>query len=246
MSIAFLALCTTLILNVATSRYQSWNNHLYFRVKDYEDLETASAQYKKRAEASRTLYDLVRPLTIAAHSESQSDLFQRIRQFRSLPDVAQSDGLARCERWLEAAGRVGFASSRRGGAHLRQFLQTFHLSVIREGSIAEVLLVSGLANGTLIGERDEPGLELYFRAIALSDLAKRYNSIAKQQRNDVTFTQVSISGERLVAWPAPSTSPIFLNIQDRLSPSMKLTEKRIAAVKKRLNESATILKAQEL
>jgi hypothetical protein len=234
MTISFALLVVSLLANAIEWRHTRWVNQLTAKVKDYKDLEAASTIYKSRAEEKRTLYDFVRPLTITTHSTKEEDMLQRLRNFQALPEIARREAIHRSELWLSAAGRVSIDGANGNSIRLRQFFQTFHLSVIREGSIAEVVLVSQLADGLLRDDSDRERLREYFRAIALTDLAKKYNCIAKQQRKDVAFTQVSLSGERLLVSAAPRTWSLLLNIQDRFMPAFRLTEREITAATQRV------------
>jgi hypothetical protein len=239
LTVSLAILAVGIIVNFVTWRGIKWKLRLQMNVDDYKDLEAASAAYRQRASSNHTVYELIAPLTIKIHSEAETNLVRRVLQYRSLPKDFQELAVERSDAWLAAARLVGESGARRRGANLRPFLQTFHLSVIREGSIAEVVLISQLLDQIQDSEAEGELLKGNARAIALTELARKYNNVAKQQRSDVTFTQTTATGERLIVCPAPTTSTFQLDLCDRFNSIYRITKNDIESASTRLRDSVS-------
>jgi hypothetical protein len=120
--------------------------------------------------------------------------------------------------WLETVGELA-KRSRESRLPLRYFLATYHLGVMREGVIAIPIAVTLLASHRL----DEGQRQKLFWGAALLDLAARYNSVARQQRDPVFFASKSHE---------PAVGPVrnpprrivvpYLNLVDHLSSVFRL------------------------
>jgi hypothetical protein len=189
---------------------------------------TMAALVDRHYSASRqgwlALYRFTDALTLptSAGGRGSRRLAARVVLVDQLSPALRAEGCELARLWARAMGefaRSATLTERR--LPLRPFLQTYHLSVIREGALAEPFLVWSLLTG-------DPGLDMELdgdvpAALALRDAATAYNSVAAQQREPVTF-KPSGSGQSVgVIQHAPRgwTVPIR-NAQDRLSPTFRI------------------------
>jgi hypothetical protein len=160
-------------------------------------------------------------------SSRPNSLAKRAMCMASLSESNRATAVAAATQWMERAGEVAQLASRRSSHGLRAFLQTFHLSLIREGSIVEPVLISQLARGEWPGSLPVGSLSLYQAALAMTDLARAYNAIARQQRDVVAVSQLDRNGSRYVFLQPPSQTLWFwLSLRDITSPWFRLRRLR--------------------
>jgi hypothetical protein len=177
----------------------------------------------KHSDSVRELYDFDRLLALDAGVASMRRnirLAARVAQVDVMSDAERGMGYELAQRWVDLTGRFARASGPEHGWRslpLRGFLQTYHLQVIREGALVEPFLVHRVvATG-------RPCLDDAVWGLALMDLARRYNSVARQQREAVLFEVGDVRDARRVVRPPPRRwQCLVLTLVDHVSPGFRL------------------------
>ena len=191
--------------------------------------------YKKRP--TKDFYNLV-PFTALTSSvdRSQRDFLRAIivLELKTSRRETYDEGIRLTKQWLDTVGELAVLFNKMR-LPLRPFLQTYHLGIIREGSLAHPFLIN------LIAEENMNALQLkQARAgAALVKLARTYNSLARQQRDDVFFPS-SEYGSKFgpIQYSPNGPMKIVLGLFDRILRSLRLKRWRIRLEGKRLSKSA--------
>jgi hypothetical protein len=211
-----------LVASAVVWRRERWRVRLSQRQATFEEIRSWSCTYARRGIAGN-LYDFTSAFSTGELTRGPESRAKRAMCMASLSASDRATAIAAAQQWMECVGEVAELASRRSSHGLRAFLQTFHLSLIREGSIAEPVLISQLARGEWPASLPKGSLSRYQAALAMADLARAYNAVARQQRDVVTVSQLDTNGSRYVFLRPPSRSlwP-WLNLRDVTSPWFRL------------------------
>jgi hypothetical protein len=135
-----------------------------------------------------SIYDFVDVLNLghSAPRRSASRLVSRVLRIDQMAHEQRSSGCSLAMAWAQGVSEFARKMTLEERLSLRPFLATFHLTVIREGALSEPFLVWALVRGELPLDMEDVRM-----ALALRDLARAYNSVAAQQREEVTFLGTS-------------------------------------------------------
>lgn len=159
-------------------------------------------------------------------------LSTRAERVDALDPQRRTLGLKAAQLWASSVGQLAETASTQG-LRLRRFLQTYHLTLIREGALAEAFLVWS-------DPRDDPSLDDHAAwAFALRDLALAYNALAPHQREPVTFLSSPGEDALLIVDSPPHPHLRFLNTRNRLSRGLRLRRWRVHVAASRLHTSCT-------
>lgn len=233
---AVLALCAT-VLGLDGPH---WERKFAAAFEDGQIRRNAEAEfYEKRPAAG--LYGLVPLLALREPVRGRRARYvARAGRFESLPRPEKTHAVKFARAWLKSVGAFAEDVGDRHRVALRPFLATNHLAVIRQGVVIVPIAVSLLADGVLT-EDEEVRLAW---GLALMELAVRYNSITRQQREAVYF---AAQGHEPAIGPvlrSPSSlrRPLY-NVLDRASRRYRLRRLRFFYSRMWLNSVARQLQA---
>jgi hypothetical protein len=216
---------TAAITGAVTWRLTRWSGRIGDRERAYKQHKIYANYYEYRKPPKGSLYDYIEKLAINRIELNPENTAERAIRVTQLPRQELEEISTFALKWLDGAGRVAEEADKEDSHGLRTFMQTFHLSVIREASIVEPVYVAQTALATWPGELSNEQLKRINLGLALNDLAREYNSVAAQQRELVLFTQTDSMGRHftLVERPPKWRIPL-LNARDRMKRSFKLSE----------------------
>jgi hypothetical protein len=165
-------------------------------------------------------------------------LLARSRRASGLDGSRYDQGCEFAVGWVKSVGAMAHELSRTDGVPLRRFLQTYHLTVIREGSIAFPFIVCMARDGNL----DSTLMDHAACGLALMELAASYNSIARQQRSPVYFDVKGLPPVGPVVRAPRRRNHLVRNAQDLLCRKLRLRERRVRTVRRRLDRLAADLR----
>lgn len=150
-------------------------------------------------------------------------LAERLRLAEALPPGRYEQGCSLARQWLATVGEFARAAAVEEELPLRQFLQTYHLGVLREGLVALPFVMSLHHRDALSdAERDQAAWGL-----ALIEAAARYNSLAPHQRQAVYFLDSAGLGPAgPIVRPPPRWLGPALTARNRLQPGLRLRQLR--------------------
>jgi hypothetical protein len=164
-------------------------------------------------------------------------LASRAKRIESSKDALMDE---LCTKWIRQVGFFAQAA-RRERLHLRSFLQTYHLSVIREGVTVAPMLLRRLAAGEI---SDEDRKAAYW-GIALLDLAAWYNRMASVQREPVYIMSRPLPiGPVLRGGPHTGWKRLRNDFADMVSTRMPLRLYRYWRAKRFLDDALEKLKGE--
>jgi hypothetical protein len=166
-------------------------------------------------------------------------LLARSRRAGELDDSRYGRGCEFATGWVKSVGAMAHELCRTDHVPLRRFLQTYHLTVIREGSIAFPFIVCMARDGKL----DSTLMDHAACGLALMELAASYNSIARQQRTPVYFDVKGMPPVGPVVRAPHRRNRLFRNVQDLVFRKLRLREWRVRAVRRRLDRLVADLDA---
>jgi hypothetical protein len=205
------------------------------------------AHYESRS-AKGPLYDFVEPLTLrddtvaSGGSDKRRELERlvlRTLRVLEMPGDQQRVGYERAAQWAASVGPLAFAAGMRVSWRdrrlpLRRFFQTYHLGIIREGSLAEPFLVANSLESWANRGRGRDDQAVW--ALALRDLARTYNSVVPWQRHWVVFKDAEEAGA--IIGPPGGWRAAFAYVQNRLY-SFRLRPWHYHQARRRLNRAAS-------
>ena len=170
--------------------------------------------------------------------QRRARLLGRSRVALNLTGPEQVEGCALTRTWIDSVGAMAWGACFHEAVPLRRFLQTNHLAVIRQGSLALPFIVCMLRRAELTAEETDRAAA----GLALMELAAHYNSVSRVQRDAVYF---SVGGNALALGPvvrAPRRGTRWLlNIVDSCSPQMPLRGRRVKKTRKLLTRLSKAL-----
>lgn len=138
--------------------------------------------YKSRP--SEELYRLVPRLALRQSIQERSARYvARAERFDVLDEALKREAVRLTRSWIASVGAFAEEMGTVRRVALRPFLATNHLAVIRQGVVAVPMAMSLMADD-LLTEDEEVRLAW---GVALMELAVRYNSVTRQQREPVYF-----------------------------------------------------------
>lgn len=213
-----------------------WEGRIRVRHREHEvRARLVSEHYDQRPRGTELyafapLLALRRPMRRRFHR-----LAARSRIAGGLPVVQYEQGCELALRWVSTVGVMAKLACYREQVPLRRFLQTYHLGVIREGSLALPFVVCLARTGRLTPE----GLDHAAAGVALMELAARYNSLARQQRQPVYFLSKTDAAPLGPVVRAPRRLRLlWLTPLDLVSKSLRLRPYRIALARRLVSRLA--------
>ena len=180
--------------------------------------------YKHRPHDPDDYEILVPALALTGTGQSLDRLLERALLALDLPTSTYAYGRAYAVLWCSTVGQLARRARRDKRLPLRRFLQTFHLGIIREASLALPFVLCEVSRQSL--GTDE--LEDAACGLALMELAAFYNSLARQQRDPVLFAASSAHPAFGPLLQAPSRGAEWgFDILDRFYRGIRLREWRI-------------------
>jgi hypothetical protein len=216
-----------------------WDRKFSARLEEHKTLEKLTKSHYSRRPGP-DIYGFVQDLALGVAVRRRNErLLARSRKAAGLAADKRAKGRQLAVAWIESVGSFARLASEVEMLALRRFLQTYHLSIIREGSLVLPFVVDLLACDLLSDEEADDAMWGW----ALVELAAFYNSVARQQRQPVYF--LAIHHERPVGpvVQAPGTwRRAVYGVVDRLSPRMKLRRWRMLSARYRLSYLSNQLK----
>ena len=160
-----------------------WERKFLHRSREYELRKDLEGRYYKRRPTGPKLYSFVPELALGKSVKKRRDRFRlRAEKLLSSPPERVDEGGVIAREWINSVGAFAEGAAKER-LDLRPFLATYHLGIIREGTLAVPM---GLAENARrnIGKAE---MDRIAWGLALVELAVRYNSAAKQQRSAVFF-----------------------------------------------------------
>ena len=222
-----------------------WKRRYERNKSNFNTLERLEGEtYKNRATDS--MYTLASALKLPVDSPiGRGDrLLVRTLAIDLLSDEQQRVGEEVSDRWIESVGRFARSASRQRHLPLRSFLQTNHLGVIRDAALVEPFVIRRLASSD-IHIRSEKG-ELAIWGLALADLARFYNSLARQQREAISFERKppEFQENGIVLYPPGRMVRPPLSVLDMILRSLRLRLWRYLSAKRRTKRIANQVTVQ--
>lgn len=210
-----------------------WSSRFPARVKERQVVSRLVAEYYDER-PKRQLLELAPDLALGRrYLCRRTRLLKRAERASALREERYdrfSDGAVYARRWINTVGRAAYEAGAIEEIALRRFLQTYHLGVLREGTVATPFVLCLLARGEL----SQGDVEYALWGMALVDLAARYNSIARQQRQSVFIDVKGVERPLgpIVRPPARWRRP-WLSLVDMCSPELVLRARHRRAVHRR-------------
>lgn len=198
-------------------------------------------RFESHGKALRGIYDFDRLLALrsSAPRNRTARLAERVELVDQLSASEIDFGYELAARWVALTGRFARAATVEQGLRpvpLRPFLQTYHLQLIREGALVEPFLVHRMTRGGVLEDDAVWGL-------ALMDLARSYNSIARQQRDPVVFEVAHTQDVPAVVCAAPHRAfRRALTVIDFCSPGFRLYRWRYVWARRRVRRALASLR----
>jgi hypothetical protein len=217
-----------------------WDKNISSRQHEHTILTERLAEFYDRRPRPHDwdFYSLVPDLKLDRNLKERSErLLARSGRARDLDGSRYDRGCEFAGKWVASVGSMAHELSRTDHVSLRAFLQTYHLTLIREGSIALPFNVCMASDGRLGStEMDHAAC-----GVALMELAASYNSIARQQRSPVYFDIKGLPPVGPVVREPRRRDQLVRNVQDLLCRKLRLREWRVRAARRRLDRLAADL-----
>lgn len=183
------------------------------------------------------LYEFVADLRLPEGSRARDRLVERVRRAEALPPDRYAEGCSAARRWLGTVGEFARRAATVEELPLRQFMQTYHLGVIREGELALPFVVSMHRRNMLTpAEVDQAAW-----GVALKEAAVRYNSLVRHQREAVYFrARAGLGPVGPIVWPPAHWSGPLLTVWNSMQPQLRLRSLRHHRAARRRLRSATM------
>jgi hypothetical protein len=218
------------VLNLSGLR---WDKNISSRQHEHAILTERLAEFYDRRPRPHDwdFYSLVPDLKLDRDLKHRYErLLARSRRANNLDGSRYDRGCEFAARWVASVGAMAHELSRTDRVPLRAFLQTYHLTLIREGSIALPFIVCMASDGRLgPTETDHAAC-----GVALMELAAWYNSVARQQRSPVYFDVKGLPPVGPVVREPSRRKQLVCDAQDLLCRKLRLRERRVRSARRRL------------
>lgn len=215
-----------------------WDARVARRQAEHDALARLTKQFYPHRPTGPRLYGFAPVLALRTNpGNRQVRLNARARIAWDLSAGQRCAGTTLARDWLATVGALALAL-RREHWPLRRFLQTYHLSVIREALVAMPFVAVLWAEGGLSRLEKNQAVA----GVALMELAAFYNSLARQQREPVYFKGSADTPPLgpIVRAPGPGRR-VVCTVLDRVLRSLRLTSRRMAGARRRLERIAASL-----
>ena len=219
-----------------------WDKNISSRQHEHTILSERYADFYDHRPRPRdwNFYSLVPDLKLDRDLKRRHErLLTRSRRANDLDGYRYDRGCEFADKWVSSVGAMAHELSRTDRVPLRRFLQTYHLTLIREGSIALPFIVT-MASNDKLGPTE---MDRAACGVALMELAASYNSIARQQRSPVYFDVKGLPPIGPVVRAPHRRNHLARNAQDLLCRKLRLHEWRIRAARRRLDQLAADLRS---
>lgn len=177
--------CITVVLTLLSLDAPHWERTVAARARDHEIRVTLVDRFYTKRPLG--LYELVPHLALRTSIKRRPDRYQlRANKAAELPEPLRTNAMLLARKWLETIGTFAEEAAWRK-VDLRPFLSTYHLGVVREGVIAVPIAISMMARNELSSEE----IDQLSHGFTLVELAAKYNSRARQQREPIYFVAKS-------------------------------------------------------
>jgi len=204
--------------DLKVAQRNTWRNRI--RELEHDSYAKRDSKSLYRAVDSMALDGVTNYRRLQERNGARLNHIEEIR--KSHPDIYQ-EALENAKNWVTQVGIFAEAAHREK-LPLRAFMQTNHLALIRESALAlPWLIVERRVTGAAVDQR------LFNYAAAISDLAKCYNEMARQQRQPVYFSADEFHGPYGPICKRPSLLRRgFWNIARLFFPNLRLNSLRVA------------------